>query len=90
MDGYVNEFYMNSFSGLKQIKWKNVIRTCHAFKSCSNFTDVLFSGYLWKLKGYARGTKSSKWIRRWFCLKGNNCLYYYKTNSNCNLKPLQI
>ncbi|CAH0564680.1 unnamed protein product [Brassicogethes aeneus] len=41
----------------------------------------MYSGYLWKLSGYASGNMTNKWIRRWFCLKQNNCLYYYKTDS---------
>lgn len=46
--------------------------------------EPLYSGYLWKLGGYASGTPSNKWIRRWFTLKADNCLYYYKTDSVSN------
>lgn len=35
----------------------------------------LYSGYLW------RQNTSLKWVRRWFCLRPNHCLYYYKTDS---------
>lgn len=42
---------------------------------------AICSGYLWKLGGYASGTPTNKWIRRWFALKKDNCLYYYKTDS---------
>lgn len=35
----------------------------------------LYSGYLW------RQNTSMKWVRRWFCLRPNHCLYYYKTDS---------
>lgn len=42
---------------------------------------AICSGYLWKLGGYASGTPSNKWIRRWFALRKDNCLYYYKTDS---------
>ncbi|KRT81593.1 PDZ domain-containing protein [Oryctes borbonicus] len=40
----------------------------------------IYSGYLWKLGGYASGSPTNKWIRRWFALKKDNCLYYYKTD----------
>ncbi|XP_076262632.1 uncharacterized protein LOC143197764 isoform X4 [Rhynchophorus ferrugineus] len=61
-----------------------VARTCYALNTSNDeHTDNhgCYSGYLWKLSGYASGTMSNKWIRRWFCLKQNNCLYYYKTDS---------
>lgn len=35
--------------------------------------DALYSGYLWKLSIH-----NNKWVRRWFMLKRDNCLYYYK------------
>lgn len=40
----------------------------------------LYSGYLWKLGGHASGTPINKWVRRWFSLKKDNCLYFYKTD----------
>ncbi|XP_044253197.1 uncharacterized protein LOC123004146 [Tribolium madens] len=59
-----------------------VARTCYALNSPHDeHSTALYSGYLWKLSGYASGNLSNKWIRRWFCLKQNNCLYYYKTDS---------
>ncbi|RZC37286.1 uncharacterized protein BDFB_008219, partial [Asbolus verrucosus] len=60
-----------------------VARTCYALNTNQDehSSAALYSGYLWKLSGYASGTVSNKWIRRWFCLKQNNCLYYYKTDS---------
>ncbi|XP_018324486.1 uncharacterized protein LOC108736517 isoform X2 [Agrilus planipennis] len=42
--------------------------------------EPLYCGYLWKLGGYASGAPSKKWVRRWFTLKKDNCLYYYKTD----------
>lgn len=33
------------------------------------------SGYLWR-----KATSSNKWVRRWFALRNDNCLYYYKTD----------
>ncbi|KAJ8935782.1 hypothetical protein NQ318_018409 [Aromia moschata] len=60
-----------------------VARTCYMLNTPKENSSVaLHSGYLWKLKGYASGTTFNKWIRRWFCLKENNCLYYYKTDSD--------
>uniref|UniRef100_A0A1Y1MMJ7 PDZ domain-containing protein n=2 Tax=Photinus pyralis TaxID=7054 RepID=A0A1Y1MMJ7_PHOPY len=44
--------------------------------------DSLYCGYLWKLAGYASGLPSDKWLRRWFTIKTDNCLYYYKTDSD--------
>jgi hypothetical protein len=38
----------------------------------------LYSGYLWKLGGLSNG---AKWVQRWFCLKRDNCLYYYKNDT---------
>ncbi|XP_030759239.1 uncharacterized protein LOC115884730 isoform X1 [Sitophilus oryzae] len=61
-----------------------VARTCYALNASTEEqadTNASYSGYLWKLSGYASGTMTNKWIRRWFCLKQNNCLYYYKTDS---------
>ena len=37
------------------------------------------SGYLWRKA--ATSTSPNKWVRRWFALRRNNCLYYYKTDS---------
>lgn len=62
----------------------DVARTCYAINTTQDekiYFNALYSGYLWKLSGYASGISTNKWIRRWFCLKQNNCLYYYKTDS---------
>lgn len=40
----------------------------------------LYSGYLWRQGGHASGQPSHKWVRRWFCLRPDHCLYYYKTD----------
>ncbi|XP_012539017.1 uncharacterized protein LOC105838197 isoform X2 [Monomorium pharaonis] len=37
------------------------------------------SGYLWR-KSTSSGTE--KWVRRWFALRRDNCLYCYKTDSD--------
>ncbi|XP_015598809.2 uncharacterized protein LOC107269459 isoform X2 [Cephus cinctus] len=38
----------------------------------------LYSGYLWR----KAATSSNKWVRRWFALRRDNCLYYYKTDAD--------
>lgn len=59
-------------------------RTCGVLSPTSaevHGGTAICNGYLWKLGGYASGTPSNKWIRRWFALRKDNCLYYYKTDS---------
>ena len=52
--------------------------------------QALCSGYLWrKARSAAAATSSSsgsldKWVRRWFALRRDNCLYYYKTDTVSN------
>lgn len=61
-----------------------VARTCGVLSPTSAEVHggaAICSGYLWKLGGYASGVPSNKWIRRWFALKKDNCLYYYKTDT---------
>lgn len=44
---------------------------------------VVHSGYLWRQSGQAKGFSSSKkWVKRWFVLRSDNCLYYYKTDQD--------
>ncbi|KAJ6649060.1 Sesquipedalian-1, partial [Pseudolycoriella hygida] len=38
---------------------------------------ALYSGYLWR-----QGPNNQKWVRRWFCLRPDNCLYFYKTEGD--------
>ncbi|KAI4456933.1 pdz domain [Holotrichia oblita] len=60
-----------------------VARTCGVLSPTSAADHVgvpIYSGYLWKLGGYASGVPTNKWIRRWFVLKKDNCLYFYKTD----------
>lgn len=46
-------------------------------------SPALYSGYLWRQGGQASGTTAStKWVRRWFCLRPDHCLYYYKTDAD--------
>lgn len=47
--------------------------------------NVLYSGFLWRKTGI---NETSKWLRRWFCLRSDQCLYYYKTEAD--IQPLGI
>jgi len=38
----------------------------------------LYSGYLWRK---STSSCTEKWVRRWFALRRDNCLYCYKTDS---------
>lgn len=40
---------------------------------------ALCSGYLWRKS--ATSSCMEKWVRRWFALRRDNCLYCYKTDS---------
>ncbi|KOX72565.1 hypothetical protein WN51_02094 [Melipona quadrifasciata] len=40
----------------------------------------LCSGYLWRKS--ATSSNTDKWVRRWFALRRDNCLYYYKTDAD--------
>lgn len=45
--------------------------------------QVIYSGYLWRQSGQAKGLSNSKnWVKRWFVLRSDNCLYYYKTSED--------
>lgn len=64
-------------------------RTCHVLATAADAkttddqvvdSDDLLSGYLWK-KSHT-GSKSADaggWYRRWFCLRKDHCLYYFKS-----------
>uniref|UniRef100_T1GEY1 Uncharacterized protein n=1 Tax=Megaselia scalaris TaxID=36166 RepID=T1GEY1_MEGSC len=44
---------------------------------------AMYSGYLWRQSGQVKGSPNSKkWVRRWFALRPDHCLYYYKTNND--------
>lgn len=55
----------------------------------------LYSGYLWRQEGQATSdAKNKHWVRRWFSLRPDHCLYYYKTEavieSNLSLYILNV
>lgn len=58
-----------------------VARTCNVLTPLSGSREVyesesaVYSGYLWR-----KAHSSDKWVRRWFALRHDNCLYYYKTD----------
>lgn len=41
----------------------------------------LCSGYLWRKANSSNSSTSDKWVRRWFALRRDNCLYCYKTDA---------
>jgi PH domain/PDZ domain len=46
---------------------------------------ALYSGYLWRKSG---NNETVKWIRRWFSLRSDQCVYCYKTETDT--QPLGI
>lgn len=57
-----------------------VARTCTALVPLASplrFDAPLYTGYLWR-KGTGMTPRSSQWNQRWFCLKRDRCLYFYK------------
>lgn len=45
-------------------------------------TPALYAGYLWRQGGQASGQPTNqKWVRRWFSLRPDHCLYYYKNDT---------
>ena len=41
---------------------------------------AICAGYLWRKSRMTNGSQD-KWVRRWFALRRDNCLYYYKTDT---------
>ncbi|GLH04087.1 Regulator of G-protein signaling loco, partial [Gryllus bimaculatus] len=61
-----------------------VARTCNVLTPVlrePGSGSALYSGYLWKQGSTVASGNGRKWVRRWFCLKRDNCLYYYKTDA---------
>lgn len=57
-----------------------VARTCGVLSPVSadaSENEPIYSSYLWKLSS----SPTNKWIRRWFVLKKDNCLYFYKNDA---------
>lgn len=58
-----------------------------SLESVDAATPSLYSGYLWRQGGQPNTSeqhKNKKWIRRWFSLRPDHCLYFYKTESVSN------
>ncbi|CRK87140.1 CLUMA_CG000949, isoform A [Clunio marinus] len=47
--------------------------------------NPLYSGHLWRKSGQG---ENARWIRRWFCFHPDQCLYYYK--SETDVQPLGV
>ncbi|XP_055386704.1 uncharacterized protein LOC129615483 isoform X2 [Condylostylus longicornis] len=46
-------------------------------------SPAVYTGYLWRQSGQAKGSPNAKkWVRRWFSLRPDHCLYYYKTDAD--------
>jgi hypothetical protein len=62
-------------------------RTKNAFspvnETAGSKVNLLHSGHLWRKSGSG---DSSKWIRRWFCIQADQCLHFYKTETD--IQPL--
>lgn len=56
-----------------------------ASESIDATTPSLYSGYLWRQGSQPSKEndpqQSKKWIRRWFSLRPDHCLYFYKTDT---------
>ena len=59
----------------------DVARTLELLQPHSYDNTALYSGYLWRPCGYASGHPQAtrKWVRRWFTLRPDHCLYFYKS-----------
>lgn len=66
-----------------------VARTIGALSPVNESTGIrthsLYSGHLWRKSGQGENTK---WIRRWFSFHPDQCLYYYK--SETDVQPLGV
>lgn len=47
--------------------------------------SALYSGFLWRKSG---NNETVKWVRRWFSFRHDQCLYYYKNETD--IQPLGI
>lgn len=86
MDATHSEVVRLAHSGTDILELE-VARTCNILaprlmrSDCKDNADeaALFSGYLWRRS--TNSNSADKWVRRWFALRRDNCLYYYKTDS---------
>lgn len=65
-----------------------VARTINALSPVSEpptAQKALYSGFLWRKSG---NNETVKWVRRWFCLRPDQSLYYYKNETD--IQPLGI
>lgn len=60
-----------------------VARTMGAISQAADVSimKTLFTGFLWR-RSQMTTTDPPKWVRRWFCLRSDQCLYYYKHESD--------
>ena len=63
----------------------NALSPLNEMPATIGMQNVLYSGYLWRKTG---SNETSKWNRRWFCLRTDQCLYSYKTEAD--IQPLGI
>ncbi|XP_017891006.2 Na(+)/H(+) exchange regulatory cofactor NHE-RF1-like, partial [Ceratina calcarata] len=84
MDAIHSEVVLLAHSGTDVLELE-VARTCNVLaprvaKSREGTEETpIASGYLWRKS--ATSSNTDKWVRRWFKLRRDNCLYYYKTDA---------
>ncbi|GAB0091358.1 uncharacterized protein DMENIID0001_061920 [Sergentomyia squamirostris] len=59
-----------------------VARTIGMLSSNGADNAAIYSGYLLRQSGYASGVSTGKWVRRWFTLRPDHCLYFYKIDGD--------
>ncbi|KAL2715669.1 hypothetical protein V1478_015367 [Vespula squamosa] len=86
MDATHSEVVRLAHSGTDVLELE-VARTCNVLaprvvRSGAKDTqdEPICTGYLWRKS--ATSSNTDKWVRRWFALRRDNCLYYYKTDSD--------
>lgn len=58
-----------------------------AYAAESANMKIIFTGILWR-RSQLSSAESSKWVRRWFCLRADQCLYQYKHETD--IQPVGI